>query len=205
MHKGLLIVISGPSGVGKGVICKSLLQKRPEIKVSVSATTRAMREGEAEGVNYFFKSKEKFERMIEDNAFLEYTEIFGSHYYGTPHAYVEEQRCLGYDVILEIDVQGAMSVKRRCPDAVFIFIAPPSMNTLKCRLIGRGTESSEAVQRRFDTAFKEMKMIGEYDYIVVNDVLEDAVKQIDSIVTAEKLRVRRNELLICRLQEDDTL
>ncbi|MEL7609869.1 MAG: guanylate kinase [Bacillota bacterium] len=205
MHKGLLIVISGPSGVGKGVICRCLLNQRPELKVSVSATTRAMREGETEGVNYFFKSKDEFKRMIADNAFLEYTEIFGSHYYGTPHAYVQEQQCLGNDVILEIDVQGAMSVKKRCPDAVFIFIAPPSMSTLRCRLVGRGTESPEAVQRRFDTAFKEMKWIGEYDYIVVNDVLEDAVKQIDSIVTAEKLRVQRNEILIQRLQEGEML
>ncbi|MBQ9832642.1 MAG: guanylate kinase, partial [Clostridia bacterium] len=132
-REGLLIVISGPSGVGKGTVCKGLLENNKNFKVSVSATTREPRKDEIDGVNYFFKTKEEFERMIENNEFLEYMDVFGMNYYGTPRAYVEEELSAGNDIILEIDVKGAMRVKESFPDAVTVFIAPPSMSTLKTR------------------------------------------------------------------------
>ena len=158
--KGLLFVISGPSGVGKGTICKKLLERRKELKLSVSVTTRAPRPGEIEGVNYFFRSEEQFQDMIARDEFLEYMCVFGKNHYGTPKAYVAEQRAQGNDVILEIDVNCALNVKKRCPDAVMIFIAPPSMETLKKRLVGRGTETEEAVERRFAEAVKELAKEG---------------------------------------------
>lgn len=194
--KGLLFVISGPSGVGKGTICKKLLERRKELKLSVSVTTRAPRPGEIEGVNYFFRSEEQFQDMIARDEFLEYMCVFGKNHYGTPKAYVAEQRAQGNDVILEIDVNGALNVKKRCPDAVMIFIAPPSMETLKKRLVGRGTETEEAVERRFTEAVKELAAAGEYDYIVVNDSLDKAVKDTESILVSERLHVSNNPKLI---------
>lgn len=189
--KGVLIVLSGPSGVGKGTVCKELLARNPQVKLSVSATTRAPRPGEVEGVSYFFKTREEFERMIAAGEFLEYMDVFGMNYYGTPRAYVEQQLAAGNDIVLEIDVKGAMNVKRLCPEAVLVFIAPPSMETLKKRLVGRGTETAEAVERRTQEAFAEMKLLPEYDYAVVNDVLEDAVCSVETIIKAERLRVCR--------------
>ena len=194
--KGLLFVISGPSGVGKGTICKKLLERRKELKLSVSVTTRAPRPGEIEGVNYFFRSEEQFQDMIARDEFLEYMCVFGKNHYGTPKAYVAEQRAQGNDVILEIDVNGALNVKKRCPDAVMIFIAPPSMETLKKRLVGRGTETEEAVERRFAEAVKEQAAAGEYDYIVVNDSLDKAVNDTESILVSERLHVSNNPKLI---------
>ena len=194
--KGLLFVISGPSGVGKGTICKKLLERRKELKLSVSVTTRAPRPGEIEGVNYFFRSEEQFQDMIERDEFLEYMCVFGKNHYGTPKAYVAEQRAQGNDVILEIDVNGALNVKKRCPDAVMIFIAPPSMETLKKRLVGRGTETEEAVERRFAEAVKELAAEGEYDYIVVNDSLDKDVNDTESILVSERLHVSNNPNLI---------
>lgn len=190
-EKGVLIVLSGPSGVGKGTVCKELLARNPQVKLSVSATTRAPRPGEVEGVSYFFKTREEFERMIAAGEFLEYMDVFGMNYYGTPRAYVEQQLAAGNDIVLEIDVKGAMNVKRLCPEAVLVFIAPPSMETLKKRLVGRGTETAEAVERRTQEAFAEMKLLPEYDYAVVNDVLEDAVCSVETIIKAERLRVCR--------------
>lgn len=189
--KGVLIVLSGPSGVGKGTVCKELLARNPQVKLSVSATTRAPRPGEVEGVSYFFKTREEFERMIAAGEFLEYMDVFGMNYYGTPRAYVEQQLAAGNDIVLEIDVKGAMNVKRLCPEAVLVFIAPPSMETLKKRLVGRGTETAEAVERRTQEAFAEMKLLPEYDYAVINDVLEDAVCSVETIIKAERLRVCR--------------
>lgn len=189
--KGVLIVLSGPSGVGKGTVCKELLARNPQVKLSVSATTRAPRPGEVEGVSYFFKTREEFERMIAAGEFLEYMDVFGMNFYGTPRAYVEQQLAAGNDIVLEIDVKGAMNVKRLCPEAVLVFIAPPSMETLKKRLVGRGTETAEAVERRTQEAFAEMKLLPEYDYAVVNDVLEDAVCSVETIIKAERLRVCR--------------
>lgn len=189
--KGVLIVLSGPSGVGKGTVCKALLARNPQVKLSVSATTRAPRPGEVEGVSYFFKTREEFERMIAAGEFLEYMDVFGMNYYGTPRSYVEQQLAEGNDIVLEIDVKGAMNVKRLCPEAVLVFIAPPSMETLKKRLVGRGTETAEAVERRTKEAFAEMRLMPEYDYAVVNDTLEDAVCSVETILKAERLRVCR--------------
>ena len=199
-RKGLLLVISGPAGVGKGTINLSLISRNSDIRMSVSATTRSPRPGEIDGVHYFFKSEEEFQKMIEDGAFLEYMRVFNTHYYGTPKSFVEQELSEGRSVILEIDVQGAMRVKSAYPDAVLIFIAPPSMSELKSRLIHRGTESSEAIDRRFETAYQEMKYIDRYDYVVVNDILDLAIARTEDIVSAERCRVIRNVELIERLQ-----
>lgn len=199
-RKGLLLVISGPAGVGKGTINLSLISRNSDIRMSVSATTRSPRPGEIDGVHYFFKSEEEFQKMIEDGAFLEYMRVFNTHYYGTPKSFVEQELSEGRSVILEIDVQGAMRVKAAYPDAVLIFIAPPSMSELKSRLIHRGTESTEAIERRFQTAFEELEYVKEYDYVVVNDILDLAIARTEDIVSAERCRVIRNVELIERLQ-----
>ena len=194
--KGLLLVVSGPAGVGKGTVNAALMQKHPEIRMSVSATTRAPRPGEIDGVHYFFKSEEDFKRMIADDAFLEYMHVFGMNYYGTPKAFVEQEREKGNHVILEIDVQGAAKVKAACPDAVLVFIAPPSLKILKDRLVGRGTETQESIDIRTKTALDELQKLPEYDYMVVNDVVEEAVSELESIITAELCRTERNTNLI---------
>jgi guanylate kinase len=191
-EQGLLLVISGPSGVGKGTLIQMLLERNDNIHMSVSATTRGKRPGEIESVHYYFKSHEEFEEMIAQDAFLEYMRVFGTHYYGTPAAPVAQKRAQGIDVILEIDVQGAMKVRKVCPDAVMIFIAPPTIEELRSRLIGRGTEDEETVERRFRTAFDELKRMPDYDYVVVNDTREDALKRIEGIIETEKCRVARN-------------
>ncbi len=198
--KGLLFVISGPSGVGKGTVCKRLLERRRDVKLSVSVTTRAPREGETEGVSYFFRTEEQFKKMIEQDEFLEYMCVFGKNHYGTPRAYVEEQRALGNDVILEIDVQGALSVKQRCADAVMIFIAPPSLDVLKKRLAGRGTETQEAIERRFAEAERELAKAELYDYVIINDSLNKAVEDMESVFAAERLRTANNPELINNLK-----
>ena len=199
-RKGLLLVISGPAGVGKGTINLSLISRNSDIRMSVSATTRSPRPGEIDGVHYFFKSEEEFQKMIEDGAFLEYMRVFNTHYYGTPKSFVEQELDEGRSVILEIDVQGAMRVKAAYPDAVLIFIAPPSMSELKSRLIHRGTESSEAIERRFETAYHEMELVDRYDYVVVNDILDLAIARTEDIISAERCRVSRNGELIEKLQ-----
>ena len=199
-RKGLLLVISGPAGVGKGTINISLISRNSDIRMSVSATTRPPRPGEIDGVHYFFKTEEEFQKMIESGAFLEYMRVFNTHYYGTPKSFVEQELAEGRSVILEIDVQGAMRVKAAYPDAVLIFIAPPSMSELKSRLIHRGTESSEAIDRRFETAYQEMKYINQYDYVVVNDILDLAIARTEDIIVAERCKVSRNGELIEKLQ-----
>ena len=199
-RKGLLLVISGPAGVGKGTINLSLISRNSDIRMSVSATTRSPRPGEIDGVHYFFKSEEEFQKMIEDGAFLEYMRVFNTHYYGTPKSFVEQELDEGRSVILEIDVQGAMRVKAAYPDAVLIFIAPPSMSELKSRLIHRGTESSEAIERRFETAYHEMELVDRYDYVVVNDILDQAIARTEDIIVAERCRVSRNGELIEKLR-----
>ena len=203
--KGLLIVVSGPAGVGKGTVDAALMAKHPEIRMSVSATTRAPRPGEIEGVHYFFRTKEEFDRMIEENAFLEYMHVFGMNYYGTPKAFVEAEREKGNHVILEIDVQGALKVKEACPDAVLVFIAPPSLKILKERLVGRGTETQESIDIRTSTALEELKMLPQYDYMVINDVVEEAVAEMESVLTAELLRTGRNTELITKLTGGETI
>lgn len=191
-RNGLLLVVSGPAGVGKGTLDKALMERNHTIKMSVSATTRAPRPGEIEGVHYFFKTEEEFKAMVDRGEFLEYMHVFGSNYYGTPRSFVEQNLQNGYDVILEIDVQGAMKVKQSFPDAVLIFITAPSMSEIKSRLIGRGTETMEQVEKRFATAFKEIKMIPQYDYVIVNDVVDVAVHHMEAILEAERCRTDRS-------------
>ena len=199
-RKGLLLVVSGPAGVGKGTINQSLIARNSDIRMSVSATTRSPRPGEIDGIHYFFKTEDEFQKMIESGAFLEYMRVFNTHYYGTPKSFVEQELAEGRSVILEIDVQGAMRVKAAYPDAVLIFIAPPSMSELKSRLIHRGTESSEAIERRFETAFQEMELVDRYDYVVVNDILDLAIARTEDIIVAERCRVSRNGELIEKLK-----
>ncbi len=193
---GLLLVVSGPAGVGKGTIDGELIRRHPEIRMSVSVTTRAPRPGEVDGVHYFYKTPEEFEQMIRDGEFLEYMHVFGMNYYGTPRRYVLDQLRQGRHVILEIDVQGARKVKEAFPDAVRIFIAPPSMQVLKERLIRRGTENEAEIKKRTETAFTEMRDMPACDYIVVNDRIEDAVLQMEAIIAAEKCSTAHNTELI---------
>ena len=188
--RGLLVVVSGPSGCGKGTVLGRLLKEDPNVFYSVSATTRAPRPGEVDGVHYFFLSKEQFEEKIKTGGMLEYANYVGN-YYGTPSQAVEDQLSLGHDVILEIEIQGAMQVKAKCPDAVMVFVSPPSMEELKRRLIDRKTESEEVVNNRLKTAEKEMKAISKYDYVVVNDEVENAVSSLKAILQAEKCRTVR--------------
>ncbi len=202
--KGLLIVISGPSGVGKGTIFKELIKREPQIRFSVSATTRAPRPGEIDGVHYYFISNEEFKRMEEAGEFLEYTNVFGTNRYGTPKKYVYEQLDAGEDVALDIDVVGAMNVMREYPEAVTVFIAPPSLTTLKARLVGRHTESPKAIERRFERAHAELDCAKKYDYIVINDRLDDAVSQVQSIITAEHLRASRRAGFIQKIATGGT-
>ena len=194
-RNGLLLVISGPSGVGKGTLVNALMERNQKIKMSVSATTRAPRPGEIDGVHYFFKTEEEFKAMVDRGEFLEYIHVFGSKYYGTPRSFVEQQLASGYDVILEIDVQGAMKVKQAFPDAVLMFITAPSMSESKSRLIGRGTETMEQVEKRFATAFEEIKMIPQYDYVIINDVVDVAVHHMEAILEAERCRTSRSNYL----------
>lgn len=191
--KGLLIVISGPSGAGKGTICSEILKDMNDIKLSISMTSREPRGQEVNGVDYYFVSKEEFETRIQNNEFLEYAIVHSGNYYGTPKSNILENLNNGINVILEIDIQGALKVKETIKDAVFIFIMPPSMKVLKERLINRNTESKEKVLERFKTAYKELNEFKKYNYVVVNDKLDDAVDKVKSIILAEKSRVDRIE------------
>ena len=186
-NKGKLFVLSGPSGVGKGTICKKLLENI-DLEISVSATTRKPREGEIEGVSYFFVNHDRFEDMIQKGEFLEHAEVFGN-YYGTPKQKVLDKLAWGKDVLLEIDVQGAMQVKENYPESITIFVCPPSLSTLKHRLAGRGTESAESLNQRIAKALTEIEMLKNYDYYIVNDELDDAVKNVKSIIYAEHHRI----------------
>lgn len=192
-NNGLLIVISGPSGAGKGTICSGLLSKDKNLHLSVSMTTRNPRGSEIDGVDYFFTSKEEFEEKIKNNEFLEYAVVHNGNYYGTPKSRVEEMLSVGKDVILEIDIQGALQVKENYEEGIFIFIMPPSMKILRDRLVKRGTESKEKIIERFTTAYKEMNEITKYNYVVVNDDVDLAIKKVESIILSEKCRVDRIE------------
>ena len=191
--KGLLLVISGPSGTGKGTVCKRLLEKNKDIFLSVSATTRKPREGEIDGVSYHFFDEDKFRELIADNQFIEWA-AFCDNYYGTPKAPVVENIDNGKDVLLEIEIEGAMKVRAKHPEGVYIFLFPPSIEVLEERLKGRGTETDEVIAKRLARAKEEFKMCTKYNYYVVNDDLEKAVEEIEAIIIAEKARKERNQV-----------
>ncbi|WP_369902971.1 guanylate kinase [Bacillus manliponensis] len=189
--RGLLIVLSGPSGVGKGTVRKELFsQENTNLQYSISMTTRKPREGEVDGVDYFFRTKEEFEEMIRNDQLLEWAEFVGN-YYGTPIEYVEQTLEQGKDVFLEIEVQGALQVKKAFPEGVFIFLAPPSLSELKNRIVGRGTETEEVIQNRLTVAKEEIEMMDAYDYVVENDEVELACERIHAIVKGEHCRRER--------------
>lgn len=186
--KGLLIVVSGPSGAGKGTICKEVLERRSDIFVSTSATTREPRNGELEGLNYFFITREEFEKKIEEDEFIEYAEVY-KNLYGTPKETVLDKLNQGENILLEIDIQGALQVKKRYPEGVFIFILPPSMAELKSRIIGRGSETPESLERRFSSAYEEIEFVNQYDYYIINDQVKRAADLMESIIDAERCKV----------------
>lgn len=191
MKKGTLLVLSGPSGSGKGTLVNEYLKKYSDTFVSISATTRAPREGEKEGVNYYYISKEEFLAKRDENGFLEYAEFCGN-YYGTPRDRAEAALNEGRDVILEIEVQGAFQVKENCPEAVLVFTLPPSFDILRERLIGRGTESMEVVEKRLARAREEIELAPRYDYLIVNGKIEKAVEDLRAIFDAEKCEIKNN-------------
>lgn len=191
MKQGFLLIISGPAGTGKGTVCNALLEKDKNIKFSVSSTTREPRVGEVDGVNYNFISKEEFKEMVENNKFLEHAFVH-TDYYGTSEESVMKSVSEGKVVLLEIDVQGALQVKERHPEVVTIFLLPPSMEELERRIVDRNTETQEQINKRMENAYKEISLVNKYDYYVVNDDLDIAINNIESILTAEKLKVKRN-------------
>lgn len=192
VERGLLIVLSGPSGVGKGTVRKHIFENyNNDFDYSVSMTTRKKREGETEGIDYYFRTKEQFEQLIEDDGLLEYAEYVGN-YYGTPLQYVNETLDSGRDVFLEIEVQGALKVRDKVPDAIFIFLSPPGLNELKSRIVGRGTDSNDMIEKRMTKAVEELKLIQYYDYVVKNENVDAAARKVRHIIESEHLKVFRN-------------
>ena len=194
-NKGVLLVVSGPSGVGKGTVCQQLLKAHPEVFFSVSATTRKMREIDQEGVTYYFKTKEEFEQMVADDALLEWA-TFCDNSYGTPKAPVLERLNEGTSVLLEIDVQGALNVKKNYPDAVLVFILPPSLSVLEERLRNRGTETEETIQVRMKQYRREFEQATAYQYLVINDDLSKALCDLEAVLRAEQMRTERCQQII---------
>ena len=201
MPKGILTVLSGFSGAGKGTAMKRLLEKYDDYALSISATTRNPREGEVDGREYFFKATEEFEKMIAQDELIEYAR-YVNHYYGTPRSYVEEQLENGKDVILEIEIQGALKVKEKFPDTLLVFITPPSAKELRRRLIGRGTESMEVIEQRLARAKEEAEGIDDYDCLIVNDDLESCVDELHSVIQNEKKKVARNGEFISKIRKE---
>lgn len=201
MLKGILTVLSGFSGAGKGTAMKRLMEKYDDYALSISATTRNPREGEVDGREYFFKATEEFEKMIAQDELIEYAR-YVNHYYGTPRSYVEEQLENGKDVILEIEIQGALKVKEKFPDTLLVFITPPSAKELRRRLIGRGTESMEVIEQRLARAKEEAEGIDDYDCLIVNDDLESCVDELHSVIQNEKKKVARNGEFISKIRKE---
>lgn len=199
MRKGLLVVISGPSGAGKGTICQALLERTP-LAYSVSATTRRPRAGEVDGENYYFLSVEAFEEMIEKDALLEWAKVY-DNYYGTPLKKVEEKLAAGEDILLEIDTQGAMKVREKFPEGVYIFILPPSLAELERRIRGRDTETEDVLKKRLAAAIDEIEVGRRYKYVVTNDKVEGAVDTVRAILAAEKHLVARNAELFDKIEK----
>ncbi len=202
-NTGQIIVISAPSGAGKGTIIKKLLENNSKNRwLSVSATSRKPREGEKEGVNYYYITEEEFKKRIKEDYFLEYTNYAGN-YYGTPKEYIKEKITKGIDVILEIEIEGANNIKKLIPEALFIFIMPPSLKELVRRLKGRGTETNEKIIKRFNAAYKEVNEVTKYNYVVINDEVDNAVDKIESIIKAERCRVDRIEEVYLDTKEEE--
>ena len=201
MSKGVLTVVSGFSGAGKGTVMKRLIQKYDDYALSISVTTRNPREGEGDGIEYFFKTKEEVESMIENDEFLEYAR-YVDNYYGTPRFYVEEMLAKGKNVILEIEIQGAMQIKAKNPEAVLVFVTPPSFEELRNRLVGRGTETADVIESRLRRASEEAEGMPSYDYILVNDQVEDCVDRLHQIILSERAKAQRNEEFINTIQQE---
>ncbi|MBE7091560.1 MAG: guanylate kinase [Clostridiales bacterium] len=186
MNKGRLFILSGPSGCGKGTVCKVLLEKNKNLKLSISATTREKRVGEIDGETYFYLSKDQFEDMIKNDELLEFNQGYSGNYYGTPKKYVFDQLEKGFDVLLEIEMNGAKNIKEKYPESIGIFLSPPSFDELLNRLRGRGRESEELIQERFLLAKEEILRVDEYKYAVINEDLNETVDTIVNIINAEK-------------------
>ena len=201
MSKGVLTVVSGFSGAGKGTVMKRLIQKYDDYALSISVTTRKPREGERDGIEYFFKTKEEVETMIENDEFLEYAR-YVDNYYGTPRFYVEEMLAKGKNVILEIEIQGAMQIKAKNPEAVLVFVTPPSFEELRNRLVGRGTETADVIESRLRRASEEAEGMPSYDYILVNDQVEDCVDRLHQIILSERAKAQRNDEFINTIRQE---
>lgn len=201
--KGVLLVLSGPSGAGKGTICHKLREKRNDLSYSVSATTRSPRKGEVDGKDYFFITIDRFKEMIANDEMLEYAEIYGN-YYGTPKPYVMNILDQGKDVLLEIDPQGALQIKKHFPDAIFVFIVPPSLDELTKRIYNRGTDSEEVIKRRLSAATSELEYASKYDYIIVNDEVEKATNKVSNIIDAERNRAVRTFFIVNEICQNGT-
>ena len=201
--QGILLVLSGPSGAGKGTICGRLLEKRDHMAYSVSCTTREPRKGEVDGKNYFFKTREEFEEMIKNGGLLEHASVYGN-YYGTPRQYVLDKLNEGLDVVLEIDPQGALQVKKSYPDGVFVFIVPPSLDELSKRIYKRGTDAVDVIKRRLSAATSELAYASKYDYIVVNDEVERATDKVSKIIDVEHLKVGRTYYIVDEICQQKT-
>ena len=200
--QGLLLVVSGPSGAGKGTICNLLRKELPELSYSVSVTTRQPREGEVDGKDYFFKTTDQVKDMIFRGELLEYAQVYGN-YYGTPKPYVQGLLNEGKDVLLEIDIQGALQIKKVFPDGVFVFVIPPSLEELRARIYKRGTDSEDVIEKRLKAATVELSYASKYDYIIVNDVAEIATKRVMTLLEAERYRAGRTYFMVDNMLNPD--